>query len=1066
MNGGNPGAVRLVLVAALSCGSLAWSLPPRPSPADDTFAAQRAALTARGYLVHSDGRVPVMIELSDPPAGMVWAQTLAAPVHALELDARAAAVAAARTQLARIEQAQQDVVQALADQVGAALLYRVQRVYNGVAVEVDAGQVEALRALPGVKAVHPLRPKRLANSTSVPFIGAPQVWNPTGLNVTGTGIRIGLIDTGIDYLHKDFGGSGVYPASATYTDPKWPKNSKVVGGTDLCGDAYDSSSTDTSKRVPHPDPDPMDCQSNGHGTHVAGTVGGYGVTIDGNTYPGPYAPETPFPSLAIGPGVAPGAQLYAVRVFGCSGSTSLVTQALDWALDPNQDGNIGDHLDVVNMSLGSDFGAADDPDAVAANTAALAGMSVVVSAGNDGDNYFSVSSPSTGDRVLSVAAVGDPGAVTYTLRVISPSDIAGDYVAVPAAFGPVLPGQSLSGDLVYTVPADACAALSNGDEIKEKIAFIDRGTCNFTVKVKNAQDAGALAVVVANNKDGNTLVTMSGSDATITIPSGFISQNNGNTIRAKLPSPGVTVALLKFSAQDMVASWSSRGPRLGDFALKPEISAPGISIVSAAVATGTGAAIMSGTSMAAPHVTGVMALLKQLHPAWTVEQLKAVVMNTAARPLYLNANLTPPLVGPGRTGAGRVDVAAAAAAPASAYAADGSGLVSLGFGVVEVLGAVARSALVKVSNGSDSALTYALGYESAVHVPGVSFAFPGGASVTVPALGSATFETQLVADAAAMKHTHDPGDAETLSGIARDLMSEEAGFVTLTPASGQALRVPLYAVMRPNSIMAAGGPGLEMTAAQGVVTLPLVGQGISTGSSYPTDVVSLVSAFELQEDDEPKFSGSVAFVGVTSDYQAQVAKGKGIADTTIYFGIAVSSTWSSPQDQPLTVSIDTTGSGNYNFALANSDPGGDTWVAKLCPTGSGSCHSLPLNGVAANVRDTVVFGTDVVVLPVSAAALGLGDGNSRFRYRVVTSVHSFDPAQPALWFGGEGYLGTAAEQPLFNDLPGQAIVVHYDRALYASDKALGVLLLHHHNAVGARVQVVALPKPHRILRRN
>ena len=233
MNCGNLGTVRLVLVAAISCGSFAWSLPPRPSPADDAFTAQRAALTARGYLVHSDGRVPVMIELSDPPAAVVWAQTLAAPVHALELDARAAAVTAARTQLARIEQAQQDVVQALPDQVGAALLYRVQRVYNGVAVEVDASQVEALRELPGVKDVHPLRPKRLANSTSVPFIGAPQVWDSTGLNVTGTGIRIGLIDSGIDYLHKDFGGSGVYPASATYTDPNWPRNAKVVGGTRL-----------------------------------------------------------------------------------------------------------------------------------------------------------------------------------------------------------------------------------------------------------------------------------------------------------------------------------------------------------------------------------------------------------------------------------------------------------------------------------------------------------------------------------------------------------------------------------------------------------------------------------------------------------------------------------------------------------------------------------------------------------------------------------------------------------------------------------------------------------------
>jgi subtilisin family serine protease len=1063
MNGGNHVAVRLALVAAIGCGSIAWGLPPRPSTDDDT-AAQRRALASRGFVVHADGRVPVIVELIDPPAGVVWAQSLAA-AHALGLDARAAAVSVARAQLARIELAQQEVVRALADEIGEAPLYRVQRVYNGIAVEVDASRVEALAALPGVKAIHPLLPKRLANATSVPFIGAPQVWNPTGLNVTGTGVRIGLIDTGIDYLHKDFGGSGVYPTSSTYTDPNWPRTAKVVGGTDLCGDAYDSGSTTASVRTPHPDPDPMDCSTNGHGTHVAGTVAGYGVTTDGSTYAGPWGPDTPFSALAIGPGVAPGAQLYAIRIFGCSGSSSLVIQALDWALDPNQDGNVADHLDVVNMSLGSSFGTADEQEAVAANNAALAGMSVVASAGNDGDNYFIVGIPATADRALAVAAVGDPGAVTYTLRVTSPSDIAGDYTAIPAAFGPTLAGASLSGSLVYTIPSDACSPITNPDALNGKIAFIDRGTCTFVSKVKTAQDAGAVAAVVANNKDGTVLVTMSGSDATITIPSGFITQNDGNTIRAKLPTPGVAATLLKFSQQDEVASFSSRGPRLGDFALKPEISAPGISIVSAGVGTGTGATIMSGTSMAAPHVTGTVALLKQLHPSWTVEQLKAVVMNTADRLLYLNSNLTPPLVGPGRIGAGLVNVAAAAGAPASAYAASGSGLVSLRFGVVEVPGTAVRPATVKVSNDSNAAVTYGLGYESAVHVPGVDVIFPGGASVAVPAQGSATFEARLVADAAAMTHTYDPSMASTTGGNARCMMSEEAGFVTLTPAAGPTLRVPVYAVPRPCSLMAAGS-GLQMTAAQGVTTLPLVGQGLNTGPNYPTDIVSLVSAFELQENDAASPTASVTYVGVSSDYQAQVAAGKGIADTTIYFGIAVRSAWSSPKDETLTVSIDTTGSGNYNYTLTNTDPGGDTWVAKLCPTGSGSCQSLPLNGVAASVRDTVVFGTDVVVLPVSAAALGLTDSNSRFAYRVVNTRHSFDPSKPAFWFGGAGYLGIGAAQPLFNDLPGQAITVHYDTTAYTTDKALGVLLLHHHNATGARVQVVVPPKPRRILARR
>jgi subtilisin family serine protease len=184
----------------------------------------------------------------------------------------------------------------------------------------------------------------------VPFIGAPAVWGaPHG--ATGSGIRIGVVDSGIDYTHADFGGPGTPAAYAgnnrTIIEPGTFPTAKVFGGIDLAGDAYDAANADPTRRIPHPDPDPLDC--NGHGTHVAGTAAGFGVAADGTTYHGPYVSGVDFSAFRVGPGVAPEAQLYALKVFGCSGSTALLTLAVERAIDPNGDGDPSDHLDVLNI---------------------------------------------------------------------------------------------------------------------------------------------------------------------------------------------------------------------------------------------------------------------------------------------------------------------------------------------------------------------------------------------------------------------------------------------------------------------------------------------------------------------------------------------------------------------------------------------------------------------------------------------------------------------------------------------------------------------------------------------
>jgi subtilisin family serine protease len=230
------------------------------------------------------------------------------------------------------------------------------------------------------------------HATSVPLIGAPTAWQSYGK--TGAGIRIGVIDTGIDYVHTNFGGSGTAAAYAIANNPNnnlpgtalpimngatplFP-NAKMVGGWDFAGDAYNGNNT------PAPDPNPQDCSvadGGGHGSHVAGTAAGYGVRDDGSTYPGPYDNTVPFDTMRIGPGVAPQASLYALRVFGCTGSTNLTVQAIDWAMDPNGDGDLSDHLDLINMSLGSAYGKQDYSSSVASNNAAAAGVIVANSAG-------------------------------------------------------------------------------------------------------------------------------------------------------------------------------------------------------------------------------------------------------------------------------------------------------------------------------------------------------------------------------------------------------------------------------------------------------------------------------------------------------------------------------------------------------------------------------------------------------------------------------------------------------------------------------------------------------------
>ncbi|HEX6047205.1 MAG TPA: S8 family serine peptidase [Pyrinomonadaceae bacterium] len=1037
------------------------------------------------------GEVNVMIELFDVPTSRVYAEALGnRNDRAANPQERAAAQGAARAQMARIRGAQQRVLARLGSfGRSARVLYSVQTAYNGIAARIDAAILPQLRGHADVKGVHALPVHYIDNSSSLPFIKAASAWAATSGNA-GDGIKIAVIDTGTDYLHANFGGPGTAAAysanNRAIIEPGTFPTAKVVGGFDFAGDAY------TGANVPVPDPDPLDC--NGHGSHTSGTATGLGVNADGTTYAGPYDGSTPFSSFSIGPGVAPRAQLYALKVFGCSGSTGLTTQAINWAVDPNGDGDPSDRVDVINLSLGSNFGTSTDASATAATNASLAGVIVVTAAGNAGDTHFIVSSPSSSTRAISVANIVDFGLQQASLAVSSPPAIAGNKSALPAAFNPLFanptdvagsiklandgstdPFPGSPGGTVGTT-TDACQAFPAGF-FTGQLALIDRGGgCGFTFKVKNAQDAGATGVIVANNVAGT--ISMGGSDGTITIMSLSITQADGNAIKGQLAG-GVNATLKFTNLGDTVSGSSSRGTRRNDVGLKPDISAPGQSIISTGFGTGNLSATMTGTSMATPHVAGAMALLRQLHPTWSVEELKALVMNTANHTLFTGTHGTGSTFGTARIGTGRIDLQDASNAEVIVYNDDDAGGVNVSFGAPEVVGTASLMKTARVENKGSIDMSYNLSYVALSDVPGVSYSFPDGPTVTVPAGGSTTFRIELTANAAAMKHSRDATMATVQGANPRYFMSEESGYVSLTPDSGPALRLSVYSAPRPASNMSTNHNYVLFTGPTGSTNVGLTGQDVNTGGTFPVDVLSLVSAFELQGTSPATIPASsfasnadLKSVGVTSDFKATNSVVAGV--TKIFFAVAMHGKWSTPSDVTVNIFIDRDRNGTDDFQIVNTafaDAQGnlfDVFISARRPapfTGGLTVDSFINNLSPANL-ESVVYNTNMMVIPVSASALGLTTANARFNYRITTTSRGFagtidslttrtyDAANP-----GFDVTGGVAGLPLYADLNGGSVPVNYNKANYQANGSLGLLLLHHHNGAGLHDQILSVQEP-------
>jgi subtilisin family serine protease len=651
----------------------AYAAPSAPAPA-----------APGGRFRHLD--VATLGRIQNLPAALRGDKTVSALV---QLDGEAVAVQQDKAQqgfdkpaaVRRVVRSQDAAVPKL-EAAGARPYGRLRTVLNAIQIRVKVADLDEVAAVPGVKTVQVSRLVRPDNGAAERYTGVDQTWQDLGL--TGRGQTIGIIDTGIDYTHADFGGPGTAKAFRANNGRVVERGSfptaKVTGGYDFVGDHYDPGSGDESALVPRPDRDPLDCE--GHGSHVAGTAAGQGVTSGHRPYRGPYSKATLSKRFAVQPGVAPQAKLRAYRVFGCTGSADndVVVAAIDRAA--------ADGVDVINLSLGSSFGTAKDLETQAVEAATRAGVLVVVSAGNSGAAPYLVGTPATSDSALAVAAV-DAGAPKLPAASVSGAVRGTAVVANAVRLASPVTGQLVDVGL-------GCTATDYA-HLAGKIALTSRGGCDRADRAVLAARAGARAVIMVNNEAG--LPPLEGAIPGVRIPFLGVTEASGPSYRA---ADGKTVKITARSAivnsgYRRVAAFSSNGPRRLDSAQKPDVAAPGVAISSVAVGTGSGATRMSGTSMASPHTAGVAALVRQSHPKWAPLQAKAAIMSTASPAKITGFDSQ-------RVGSGLVQPRLAGAT--QAYLSTKTGLNSLRFGARQLSGAFRQNQTFQVTNSSAKSVTY------------------------------------------------------------------------------------------------------------------------------------------------------------------------------------------------------------------------------------------------------------------------------------------------------------------------------------------------------------------------
>ncbi|MCY7487853.1 S8 family serine peptidase [Paenibacillus alvei] len=580
-----------------------------------------------------DKEISVIVQLSEAPVALAKGMSM--------LEGKSFTAASEQNTKQKIAKQQQSFVSQLSsNKIKASVGFTYKYAFNGVSLKAKASQVEQLLKLNGVQMVEPdvevhalgIESSKLPDSevhpmmnTSNPFLEVPAVW---ALGYTGQGVKVGVIDTGIDYYHPEL--KDVYKGGHNFI-------TQVVDGSET-GYARARADDDPYETTPldHPDNRPWVHPTTGepfntqHGTHVAGTIAAQG--------------KNPFGIK----GLAPSIELYAYRVLGAygSGSNSGVIAGIDKA--------VAEQMDIINLSLGGPNNSQVASDAIAINNAVLAGTVAVVSTGNSGPNRGTIGSPGTAAFAISVGNSTVPektmaGKASVTLDKAGTST---PYIMNLMAwkFG-TEPKNILTGTYdVVAIPGVGQTTDYTGLNVNGKVALVARGDIAFVDKIAAAKSAGAVAVIVHNSSSGTNTPGPAGvlvGDSFASIPTFDMSYTDGSALRKALANNTGTVTFGEFTTGstlgDDINNSSSRGPANPVFDIKPDVSAPGTNIMSSIPAYGKDYADQgqpqpdytesydrfTGTSMAAPHVAAVAALLKSQHPDWTPFDIKVAISNTA-----------------------------------------------------------------------------------------------------------------------------------------------------------------------------------------------------------------------------------------------------------------------------------------------------------------------------------------------------------------------------------------------------------------------------------------------------
>ncbi len=574
---------------------------------------------------------------------------------------------------------------------------------NAVAVRLNGTSLAALRSAPGVVSVAAqalYTPNAVQGTTATALDPDLPLIKAGGVADAGRGIKVAVIDTGIDITHPCF-------ADSDNVQDGLFTNGKVVIAKVF------------NNKEPSRGYTPAAVQD--HGTHVAGTVAcNYGTPAVVNGVAIPYGVS----------GVAPAALLGSYNVFPGEVQNARSEDILNALQAAYSDG-----MDVANMSLGGDAQGVQDLLTVAVDNLDDAGMVVAVSAGNSGPGHFTVGSPGSAAKALTAgaASVGHFIGAPVTAGALRTGAAVGDFKTVTAdvtaPLKAVLDANGPSG------LSTACSPLPP-NSLAGAIALISRGTCSFTTKIRNAEKAGAVVVLVANNVAGDPVAM--GADGTLPPPSApayQVSLADVPALKAAGGAPatvGKDLSYINTSNDNIMAGFSSQGPTDRDWRVKPDVVAPGVNVLSSIpgsfCSTPPCWAFFQGTSMSSPHLAGAAAVVLATNPGWSAPQVRSAIVNTAQQEVLTDFQTgTKQVRDPNIVGAGLANVAAASSAQVAV------GPVSTSFGSVPGGSGQSRSASVTLTNLTTAALTLSLSRTGSA-----MFSLPTGPPLTLSPAQSTT----------------------------------------------------------------------------------------------------------------------------------------------------------------------------------------------------------------------------------------------------------------------------------------------------------------------------------------